>query len=362
MYTVAQCHLHWGSEHTFGGAQDPLCMHCVHTKDDAVSGRTYGVLGFSWNLGAEDAFLAQWIGTAPASGAAAVTGASIDMTLSYANMNLAQYWQYDGGLTTPPCSEIVDWHVLMERRTLTQAQLDIIVATTDVTGGNFRLPQPIGSRGVMGCAWHWPEDATWNAVDNSVCGTGVEQSPIDLPVCTHITDSANPIVPTNWGTATEIVYSHGMKINMPGTGTAFQTSMRGSMYTVAQCHLHWGSEHTFDGAQDPLCMHCVHTKDDATSGRTYGVLGFSWNLGAEDAFLAQWIGTAPASGAAAVTGASIDMALSYANMNLAQYWQYDGGLTTPPCSEVVDWHVLMERRTLTQAQLDTIVATTDVTG
>merc|ERR1711881_224648 len=111
----------------------------------------------------------------------------------------------------------------------------------------------------MGCApahsgWNWPEDTTWNTVDDSVCHTGTEQSPIDLPVCSHgITDSANPIVPTDWGTATEIVYSHGMKINMPVPNT-FKTSMRGLMYTLAQCHLHWGSEHTFGGVQDPLCM------------------------------------------------------------------------------------------------------------
>jgi len=223
-------------------------------------------------------------------------------------------------------------------------------------------------------------------VQYSVCGTGVEQSPIDLASCVapapppaeaeeapaadagghrrlQIEASAHPIVFTNWGTATQLVHSHGLKVDMPGTGTAFQTSMRGSMYTLAQCHLHAASEHTFDGQQDVLCMHCVHTKDGVTSGRTHGVLGFSWVIGAEDAFLAQWIGDAPGHGEAAVTGASVNMALAYDGMNhLDQYWQYDGGLTTPPCSEIVDWHVLMEKRTLTQTQLDNIVTKIHVTG
>jgi len=398
MYTLAQCHLHWGSEHTFDGVQDPLCMHCVHTKDDAVApARTHGVLGFSWTVGASaDAFLAQWIDLAPASGEDAVTDATIDMALSYADMNLAQYWQYDGGLTTPPCSEIVDWHFLMEKRTLTQAQLDVIVATTDVTGGNFRLPQPLGSRSVIGCApfttaWGWPEDNAWNTYQYSVCGTGMEQSPIDLKVCASadesaeddgrrrlqtvgpIKDSDNPIVPTSWSNAYEFVHSHGMKVNMPSTESspAFQTMMRGEMYTLAQCHLHFGSEHTFDGVQDHLCMHCVHTKDGVSSGRTHGVLGFTWTLGSQDdPFLAPWIAASPGYDEEAVVTTpanGVNMAMAYerndgTTMNLAQYWEYEGGLTTPPCSEIVDWHVLMEKRALTQTQLSNIETRIGVSG
>jgi len=294
--------------------------------------------------------------------------------LSYANMNLAQYWQYDGGLTTPPCSEVVDWHVLMEKRTLTQAQLDVIKVTTGTfgAGGNFRVPQPWGSRVVMGCTaftttWGWPENADWNTVQYSVCASGTQQSPIDLAVCAEIEASSNPIAPVNWGMALELVHSHGMKVNMPNTGIAFQTNMRGAMYTLAQCHLHWGSEHTFDTEQDALCMHCVHTKDGVTSGRTHGVLGFTWNVGeVTDDFLTPWIASSPGHGEVAVTIANpsngINMALAYENLNLAHFWQYDGGLTTPPCSEIVDWHVLMGKRSLTQIQLDSIKDTIHVTG
>jgi len=259
---------------------------------------------------------------------------------------------------------------------LTQAQLDVIVATTGnfgttaVPSGNFRLPQPLGLRTVMGCTaftttWGWPEDATWNTVQYSVCGSGTQQSPIDLAGCAEIEASSNPIVPTNWGMAVELVHSHGMKVNMPNTGTAFQTSMRGHMYTLAQCHLHWGSEHTFDGEQDALCMHCVHTKDGVTSGRTHGVLGFTWNVGeVTDDFLTPWIDSSPGHGEVAVTlsaSAGINMALAYEGLNLAHYWQYDGGLTTPPCSEIVDWHVFMHKRSLTQIQLDAIKTTIHVT-
>merc|ERR1711865_641391 len=65
--------------------------------------------------------------------------------------NLGYYWQYDGGLTTPPCSEAVDWHVLMDKRSITRDQYDAIMAKTGIDGGNFRSPQPLHQRQVLGC-------------------------------------------------------------------------------------------------------------------------------------------------------------------------------------------------------------------
>lgn len=364
-YTLLQCELHWGSEHTFNGNQEALSMHCFHSKDQvAAGGRAHGALGIIWEVGAEDPFLDGWIATAPTRGGAAVTDASIDMALALGGLNLAHYWQYNGGFTTPPCSESVIWHVLMGKRTLSQAQLDTIIAKTDVPGGNFRLPQPAHGRVALGClpfteSWTWPEDDSWNTIQFSVCGTGREQSPIDIRVCDEIVPSTNPIIP-NWGTATRLSNSRGLKIIMPEGANAFQTSMRGQMYTMEQCHLHYGSEHYFDGMQELMSMECLHNKDVVTadSPRPKGMLSFIFTEGTEDAFLAQWIAGAPGDGEADVTGATVEMALAVDGMTLSNYWQYEGGLTTPPCSEAVDWHVLMDKRTMSRAQLETIITKT----
>jgi len=210
--------------------------------------------------------------------------------------------------------------------------------------------------------WTWPEDETWNTIQYSVCGAGTEQSPINLRVCDEIQDSTNSIVPTNWRQASDLVYSRGIQINMP-TGTPLQTSMRGEMYTLLQCNLHVGSEHRFSSTQNVLSMQCVHSKDSVSqNSRTHGVLAFNWEIGAEDDFLTPWISLAPADGEAAVTADPlVDMNLAYADMNLAHYWQYDGSWTTPPCSEVVDWHVLMNTRTLSTAQHNTIKSKSGIT-
>jgi carbonic anhydrase len=256
----------------------------------------------------------------------------------------------------------------MDKRTLSQAQLDTIVATT-ADGGNFRRPQPANGRAVTGCnpfttSWTWPEDEPWNTVQFSVCGTGMEQSPIDLHICDEITPSANPIVPTGWPeAASHLVYSRGLRINMPDATS--QTSMRGQLYTLEQCTLHIGSEHFLDGQQEALSMNCFHTKDQVTadSPRPTGVLGFIWTIGSEaDAFLTPWISAAPGAGEDDVTDATVDMTLAYVGLTLAHYWQYDGSLTTPPCSEAVDWHVLMEKRTMSRAQYESIMEKTGVEG
>merc|ERR1712127_740432 len=85
-YTLLQCHFHYGSEHTFGGSQHSLCMHCVHTG--GLNGR-YGVLGFTWEISAtepSDPFLDQFAAAEPS---------NIDMNLVLTGQNLAEYVQYD---------------------------------------------------------------------------------------------------------------------------------------------------------------------------------------------------------------------------------------------------------------------------
>merc|ERR550517_2464058 len=50
------------------------------------------------------------------------------------------FWRYQGSLTTPPCSEIVAWHVMMEPLYITQAQIDTIEGISKIPN-NFRPPK-----------------------------------------------------------------------------------------------------------------------------------------------------------------------------------------------------------------------------
>jgi carbonic anhydrase len=53
------------------------------------------------------------------------------------------YFRYEGSLTTPPCSETVDWAVLARAITVSEAQIE---AFTRLHPGNARPVQPVNRR------------------------------------------------------------------------------------------------------------------------------------------------------------------------------------------------------------------------
>lgn len=65
---------------------------------------------------------------------------------------MTQRWNYQGSLTTPPCTEIVNWNVLTEIQTMTQDQLDTYKAVVTAKNadfanwGNARDVQELGDR------------------------------------------------------------------------------------------------------------------------------------------------------------------------------------------------------------------------
>ena len=56
-------------------------------------------------------------------------------------------YRYQGSLTTPPCSEGVEWSVLEEKATLSEEQAKAFTAI--FTGGNARPVQGLGSRALL---------------------------------------------------------------------------------------------------------------------------------------------------------------------------------------------------------------------
>lgn len=142
----------------------PMVAHCVHAKDGGEG--KFGVLGIFYEVGSTaDTFLAQFEDSLPMppntpsrrlSGAVATSSFTgpIDLDGIYRGLSLRQYWSYNGSLTTPPCSEVVDWHILMGRKKVTQEQLEKFRAAVGwaSVGGNFRSPQPLNGRRIAGCA------------------------------------------------------------------------------------------------------------------------------------------------------------------------------------------------------------------
>src|SRR5262249_17245586 len=142
-------------------------------------------------------------------------------------------------------------------------------------------------------------------------------------------------IKTGWAKGDgEIVNNgHTIQINMP----AGSKLTRGDKtYELLQFHFHAPSEHLIDGKSFPMEAHFVHK---AESG-SLGVLGVFFKPGAANATFAGLAAAFPAEEGEKAAAKGVDPS-SMLPKTLG-YWAYEGSLTTPPCSEIVDWMVAKE--------------------
>jgi carbonic anhydrase len=141
-----------------------------------------------------------------------------------------------------------------------------------------------------------------------------------------------------------------LKVPYTGSSTKFENNNETSTWNTAQFHFHAPSEHTFEGIHYDLEMHTVHTKEGDTS--QYLVVGIVYELdvnATDDPFITSLNLTAVAG--TTVNVASAPMADLAAWINKEQKYNYQGSLTTPICTEAVEWFVVKERKKINASQL-----------
>ena len=127
------------------------------------------------------------------------------------------------------------------------------------------------------------------------------------------------------------------------------TTINGVMYTLVQYHFHTLSEHTILGLHGVMELHAVFGDP---SGTKLAVIGVIFRLGHTNRFLEHLLGNGlpekTTSPAIAVENLNIEDAFT----DTASYFNYPGSLTTPPCSENVNWFVLQKWAELSEDQYD----------
>jgi carbonic anhydrase len=119
------------------------------------------------------------------------------------------------------------------------------------------------------------------------------------------------------------------------------------VYHLKQMHFHTPSEHTLDGKHLPMEMHMVHQSDDGKLA-VVGVLIEEGGTNKNIAKIIPWLPNAP--------GESKHLADVHIELNLQipanrEAYHYTGSLTTPPCSENVEWLVLKEKLKFSAEQI-----------
>lgn len=138
-YELKQFHFHEPAEHLIDGVRYPMVLHLVHVSDageyavfavmakEGISSKPFDFL---------ESYLPLYVGETKE------VDAAFDM-----NFNLPEdkaYFNYTGSLTTPPCTERVEWFIFKEPITVSLEQVEKLKSLMPLN--NYRDEQPHNGR------------------------------------------------------------------------------------------------------------------------------------------------------------------------------------------------------------------------
>jgi len=210
---------------------------------------------------------------------------------------------------------------------------------------------------------HWDYEGVegpghWAMLEPSymACETGRQQSPINIEMPQHEEKQEElsfhyqptPLRVLNNGHTIQVNYQEGSYLRL-----------NGQSYKLRQFHFHDPSEHHIDGKTYPMEMHMVHQDD---RGHIL-VVGILLAFGKENQvfaragdFLEEQTGHRLSSKVGEV---SIDAPINVMDLlpSNTHHFSYHGSLTTPPCSEGVQWIVLKTPIEISKVQGERFITT-----
>jgi len=217
---------------------------------------------------------------------------------------------------------------------------------------------------------HWTHDeqSSWWAVEDTTqvvplkypyaeCGVGKHQSPVDLATTTITNTKPLNRLQALYGVDTPSFFNsgHGVQVNT-SDNYAGVLKIGEETFPLIQFHFHEPSEHVVAGRQFPAELHYVHINED---GRII-VLGVAIDVGNEHPVFQTILENVPHEEGQENTATGIQLnpaqllpALDPENLD---YYTLAGSLTTPPCSEGVQWYLLPQTITISAAQLEQLKA------
>ena len=193
-----------------------------------------------------------------------------------------------------------------------------------------------------------------------LCAEGKHQSPIDL---VNPTPAELPPIPYNY---------YPTSMNIRNTGHTIEVAcpegswieVDGTRYQLLQFHFHAPSEHTVAGKPFEMEAHFVHKSEDGTlavvgllikSGRHKVAFDPIWSHLPAVPGETQRIENVTEDGSLIVDPRFMfspnDAVKEVAPSFFDNYYRYEGSLTTPPCSEGVQWIVLTTPIEMSEAQI-----------
>ena len=373
-FSLSHFQIHTPSEHTVNGRIYDAELQFVHTAHKGSDSMVVSILIDVYGIN-EDPFLKEIIGKIGEGKHAPVS--FFNHYEDFIDATHRHWFNYQGSLTSPPCTEMVDWWVAPEPVHLTIHQMELLIAKQlafprAFRSMNSRPLQSLNGREIrpMDHAWAYHGEngglppQYWSN-DYPHCGHH-QQSPIDIPYTAAI-DVMPSIYPTfkvdgcvrfewfNDPASTDLKWVHSYK---DGDSCKVQ-GKSGNEFDLLHFYMHAPSEHKINAEAFDAEVHFVHSTNGGSSLMNIGVF-LKVGYGSDDnAFIQELF-----DGIGEETHGFIELEGKYKDFiskddltGLNRKWfNYQGSLTKPPCSEIVDWWVSPQPVIISRAQYDFLVA------
>ena len=204
-------------------------------------------------------------------------------------------------------------------------------------------PLCAGAARAAGAHWSYeghggPEE--WGTLETEfkACSLGNQQSPINLEGSVQAAGSGPKL---SWKPEAFTVVNNGHTIQANAGADAGTARMGDKTYALRQFHFHAPSEHAVNGQRAAMEAHFVHAAPDGS----LLVAGVFMVPGKANAAFSTVMAAAAKGDGKAELDPSAFLPASSAT------YRYEGSLTTPPCSEVVDWNVFAEPIQVAEADI-----------
>jgi len=189
-----------------------------------------------------------------------------------------------------------------------------------------------------------PENWGKLSPDFKLCQLGEQQSPIDLTESVaarlktiKVKYQESPLRIVNNGHTIQVNYAPGSRLKLDG-----------QWFELLQFHFHNPSEHEVNGELFPMELHFVHQNEAGA----LAVLGVLLKPGRSNPALQPIWDAMPAEEGPEQTIPGVEVDAAQLLPGDLSIYRYFGSLTTPPCSEGVNWMVLRESVEMSRAQIE----------
>ena len=198
--------------------------------------------------------------------------------------------------------------------------------------------------------WGYSEDVgpkNWSTLNEKfhTCSEGHQQSPINI-IESKGKDVELPALSINYGKGARSVINNGhtVQVNIDDGDTL---KIKGEDYILKQFHFHTPSENHVNGKSFPLEAHFVHSTTDGK----LAVIAVLFKEGTANPTLNKILSKFPLEKNKEI---KLEFSKDYLNVVMPthkDYYHFMGSLTTPPCTEHVNWFVIKEPQTATAEQI-----------